>query len=699
MWNRMKLRTKIFLIGGILTVVPLLTVSILSYFSNAEIGTIASQNSVIQADTDLEHIAGGILGMCDLQEKMLNSTLDTAIDFAWHEVGKLGEASLSKDTVEWQAVNQYTKQSQAAKLPKFEVGTTWLGQNTQSKVPSPVVDSTGKLLRCTCTIFQKLNNNGDMLRIATNIIGKDGSRAVGTYIPAVNPDGKANPVISRILAGQTFEGRAFVVDRWYMSTYQPMYNKNKELIGMLYVGVPMESLKTVMAEIQKVKVGKTGYVFVLDSKGNYVISKDNKRDGENIWDSQDANGRFFIRDMCNIGVNLKEGELGEIRYSWKNPGEADARDKITKIAYFKSLDWVIGVGAYEDDFFEARDAIISAGNRGTMQVLAIAGISLVVSIVVWFLVSSGLIKKITQVITILRSGAEQTSQAASQIAQASQSLASGSSEQAASLEETSASIEEMTSMIKGNVTNIASTDELATVANDEAQKGSEAMSRMLNAIEDIRASSDETSKIIRAIDDIAFQTNLLALNAAVEAARAGEAGKGFAVVADEVRNLSQRSAQAAKDTSRLIEESVKKSERGVEISQEVSKSLDNISQGAKKVSVLVKEIAMASQEQAQGIEQINTAVIQMDTVTQSNAANAEETASASEELSAQTQELNMGIVDLESLINGSAARKGNQNEPDFRYQKTSGKSERSEKPQSMNVTRTFADKHEETFVE
>ena len=175
---------------------------------------------------------------------------------------------------------------------------------------------------------------------------------------------------------------------------------------------------------------------------------------------------------------------------------------------------------------------------------------------------------------------------------------------------------------------------------------------MSQAIDDIKTSSDETAKIIKTIDEIAFQTNLLALNAAVEAARAGEAGKGFAVVAEEVRNLAQRSAEAARNTADMIEGSVKNADNGVQISQEVGQSLQEIAEGNRKVNDLVAEIAAASAEQAQGIEQINTAVGQMDQVTQSNTASAEESSSAAEELASQAQELKGMVTRFKLSENG-----------------------------------------------
>jgi methyl-accepting chemotaxis protein len=183
------------------------------------------------------------------------------------------------------------------------------------------------------------------------------------------------------------------------------------------------------------------------------------------------------------------------------------------------------------------------------------------------------------------------------------------------------------------------------------------MGEMKQAMDGIKAASANIAKIVRTIDEIAFQTNILALNAAVEAARAGEAGAGFAVVAEEVRSLAQRSANSAKETAEKIEDSVARSEHGVQISAKVAQSLDEILDKARKVDGLVAEIATASNEQSQGIGQVTIAVSQMDKVTQGNAAGAEESASASEELSAQAELMRDSVHSLQKLVGGDASTK------------------------------------------
>jgi len=267
------------------------------------------------------------------------------------------------------------------------------------------------------------------------------------------------------------------------------------------------------------------------------------------------------------------------------------------------------------------------------------------------------VQNLDEAMSQVSEAAAQVSSASGEISSGAQSLAEGSNTQASSLEEVGASLEEMSSMTKQNADNSNQAKLLASEARGAANEGDAAMKSMASAIQQIKTSSDNTAKIVKTIDEIAFQTNLLALNAAVEAARAGEAGKGFAVVAEEVRNLAMRSAEAAKNTTEMIEESVKNADGGVKITQEVAKSLGQIVDRVGKVGDLIAEIAAASNEQAQGIEQVNTAVASMNHVTQQNAANSEESASAAEELSSQAAELS-NMVAAFTLSSGGGSRPG-----------------------------------------
>lgn len=336
----------------------------------------------------------------------------------------------------------------------------------------------------------------------------------------------------------------------------------------------------------------------------------------------------------------------------QKPKEAFALSKAELLPAFKNASAaILKLVEFNRQIGEADGASIQKSVRraetglwlgSTLAILAGASIA--------FMIIRGTSRILTGVAESIGEGSGQISSASGQVSSASQSLAEGASEQAASLEETSSSLEEMASMTKRNHQSAVQVNGLAREARAAADGGTSEMEAMVRAMNEIKASGDETAKVVKTIDEIAFQTNILALNAAVEAARAGEAGMGFAVVADEVRSLAQRAAHAAKETSAMIENSLTKTTQGVEISVKVAESLKEIVGKVRRVDELAAEVASASKEQSQGIEQLNTAVVQMDKVTQSNAASAEETASAAEELNAQAQVLRESVGQLMRMV-------------------------------------------------
>ncbi len=235
---------------------------------------------------------------------------------------------------------------------------------------------------------------------------------------------------------------------------------------------------------------------------------------------------------------------------------------------------------------------------------------------------------ISKVITI----STQVLTGVNQLTEAAQSLASGTTEQAASIEEISSSMNEIGSVARTNNENATQAQTLSTHTTNEIAKGNSQMEAMLKSMGEINTTSTDVSKVIKVIDEIAFQTNLLALNAAVEAARAGKYGKGFAVVAEEVRNLAARSSEAAKNTTELIETSIKEVENGVQNADHTAVILKEFVESIEKVNDLIGEISSASQEQANSVNEINISMNQVNQIIQQNSSISEETASSSQEL-------------------------------------------------------------------
>lgn len=253
----------------------------------------------------------------------------------------------------------------------------------------------------------------------------------------------------------------------------------------------------------------------------------------------------------------------------------------------------------------------------------------------------------------INQSSEQVACGSDQVSCGAQALSQGATEQASSIEELSATINEISDQIRQNAQNATNAKIQTEQAGIEITESNIQMQEMIKAMNDISNKSNEISKIIKTIDDIAFQTNILALNAAVEAARAGAAGKGFAVVADEVRNLAGKSAEAAKNTSSLIEDTVQAVEKGASMADNTAKAMISVVDGAKSVTQLVDEIANQSDKQANAIYQVTQAVEQISSVVQTNSATAEESAAASEELSGQAQILKT-LVDNFKLRNSES---------------------------------------------
>jgi methyl-accepting chemotaxis protein len=253
---------------------------------------------------------------------------------------------------------------------------------------------------------------------------------------------------------------------------------------------------------------------------------------------------------------------------------------------------------------------------------------------------------------------DQVTSGSNQVSQASQSLSQGATEQASSLEEITSSLNEINGQSKQNAENAAEAKTIANTAVENAETGNTQMQNLGQLMEEINVSSNEIKKVVKVIDDIAFQINLLALNANVEAARAGKYGKGFAVVADEVRNLAVRSADAVKETTQIVEDSTKRIDVGVKATEDTATQLDEIVTGSRKVAEYLGEITVASDEQAQGVEQINDGLQQIDLVTQGNTASAEEAASAAEELAAQAQQLSGLVAQFTLAKNGNGNGNG-----------------------------------------
>ncbi len=663
------IRTVLLLMLCLIAVIPLVILWAMVYVQTGQMQATATAESMKLAYSDLDHILQGVVGMVDAENASLKQSVANAMKVARDQLDRTGAVSFTKDKVQWRAKNQISGDTVTLELPKMKVGGAWLGQNDDPAVATPVVDRVKGLMGCAATVFQRMNERGDMLRAATNVETLDKKRAIGTFIPATDSDGKANAVISAVLRGEKYFGRAFVVNAWYEAAYEPIYSDAGGVVGMLFVGVREDIANRIREQIIGTKVGQTGYVYVLDSQGHYVISQGGKRDGELIWEAKDAAGRPFIQAIIKKALALKPGEIAEEQYPWLNPGDPIARTKVARIGYFAPWDWVIGVGSYADEFMSAKNKIATIAERGQLFIgatllaafLCAALIAFVFStrftkqillsmtciqrlsegeldrdmsrfetnrrdeIGKLFKASKQMVEKLGEVVTQVKSAADNVTSGSQQLSSTAQELSQGATEQAASVEEVSSSMEQMAANIKQNADNALATEKISKKAAEDAGESGKAAMEAAAAMKLI-------SEKIMIVDDIARQTNLLALNAAIEAARAGEHGKGFAVVASEVRKLAERSQKASAEITQISGSTMK-------VAEQAAKMMAQLVPDIRKTSELVQEINSASMEQNTGAEQISKAINQLDKVIQQYASGAEELASTAEELTSQAEQL------------------------------------------------------------
>jgi PAS domain S-box-containing protein len=376
----LKLNIKISILGAGSVLITAGALVALAVWQSGQYNELAQSEVDRLLDADLDHIAEGAYNLVRTEDEAVKEQLSRNLSVMRYILAAGGGADLSRETVEWTAVNQFTGQSATMRLPRMLVGGRWIGQNSQPAVMTPVVDEVERLVGETATIFQRINERGDMLRVATNVRDSRGRRAIGTYIPAIDADGSPNPVIAAVLQGKTYHGRAFVVNAWYLTAYEPLRDLAGGLVGMIYVGIKQKSVEMrIRHAIQQIKVGKTGYVYVLGGKGEdrgrYIISWKGERDDENIWDSTDSDGRYVAQEIIRKATVLKPGEMATERYRWQNPGETEPRWKVARLTYYAPWDWVIGVGVHEDELHSYR-AILSGGRNRMTGVMGAAGIAI-----------------------------------------------------------------------------------------------------------------------------------------------------------------------------------------------------------------------------------------------------------------------------------------------------------------------------------
>ncbi len=694
---RLMLKHKVIGLPVIAAILPVLVTFVVTAFQKSSVSEQIEDELDILAQDSMKRLAIAIQDTCQVTYNMIQKDVDRKSQDAADFFSAMGGFSLSTEMVTWKAVNQFTGKEFTVALPKMMVmKTTWLGQDAKLDESSFYVDEVKNKFGGTYAIFQRVNKRGDMMQVATTMAASKHIRAIGSTMPATAKGHKV-PVISTILKGKPFSGVAYVGKAWYVSCFRPIAGPDGKIIGMLFAGEPNNIPDTLRRAILNMKVAKTGYVYILGGKhphhrGHYIISKDGKRDGENIWNSKDKEGRRYIQSIVNRGVSLDPGEVIFERYPWQNIGEKQSRWKVAAISYFKPWDWIIGVGAYEDDYYDAKANVESSLSQ-IIWVMVISGLAvllLVIGIALFF--GNRFIRPITRITTVAdyiskgnlsaaadtikapdgskplaedRTTTDETGQLwkaieimteslnalVGQVQQSGLQVTSSATELAASAKQQETTMANQVTSTKRVVKSVEEISKVATELVDTmhqvagmfqeteafANKGQSDLTQMEAAmhnmegasrsisgrLETINEKAENITNVVDTIAKVADQTNLLSLNAAIEAEKAGEYGRGFNVVAREIRRLADQTAVATLDIEQMVGEMQSAVSTGVmemdKFIAEVKHSAEDVGNISAQLTRIIEQIKVLSpsfetvnaamDDQSSNARKINQAIV------------------------------------------------------------------------------------------
>ncbi len=688
MLKKLKFNQQLLIIGISLTIIPLICAFGFVFKQNKGKTQLAKQESFKLADADLQHIVESIYTLAKTQQEVIETNLENALNVAEDLLAKAGGLQFDLESETWDATNQYSKMVSSVTLPKVYIGDTWLGKINSKNQQAPLVDEVLKLVGTTCTVFQMMNPDGDMLRVATNVIKKNGQRAIGSYIPSINSDGSSNPVISSVKRGQTYVGRAYVVDGWYITAYKPLYNESRQLVGMLYVGIPQESTTTLRKVIMDMVIGKTGYVYVLDKTGSYLISKNGQQDGKNIMGDRDENGQYFIKELIAKATILTDGKTVDHTYQWKDPVDNTVKPKKVKVAYFKKWDWIISAGSFEEEFIESALLIAESARKGNIALLILIGISVLAAIFVWILVARRVMNQL---------GADP-----SEIASIADSIARGDltvefnangkhiTGVYGNMKDMTQNLARMFADITGGVQTLTSSSTELSAISQQMASGSEQSSEKANnvasaaeemstSMNSVAAATEQTTAslqmIVSAAEEMSVTINEIAKNTAKGSQTTSEAVEKAEHISGKVKELGKAASEISKVTETISDiseqtnllalnatiEAARAGEAGkgfAVVAGEIKALAQQTAEATDEIGSRIGDVQASTQESVSAIGSIVEIINEINMIVTSVATAIEEQSATTQEISSNVSQAAAGVQEVNENVNQTSAVAG-----------------------------------------
>jgi len=639
----LSLRRRLILTGVILAIVPIFALGWL----------IRKQ---FTAASDLARSAGQTLEAANLHDTVdtLLKSVETANSDAIEPLGLAratlngsGGLSISRRRATWQVTNEITGEHTRVKVPVAVIGK-W--SKRQARQPRrELVDEIHDLAGVTCTIFERMNPAGDMLRIATTITGADGKRATGTFIPAFTANGQANPAVAAALKGQRYTDVVEKDGQEYDAAFDAIVDAHGETVGMLYVTRPRPAREQlIQAALSRVALPAHSEVFGLYAKGT--------RTGElSFWHGTSGRepgaaerGRLVRDAMAHSETTAQE------RYV-----SAQGVRMAVELAPVNHGECVLAVAVPEDEYLLPATGIEALGVRTGARVWILLALSVLVSVLFWTRYARLIEHVFSALAGCLRDEGQRLIHSTAVMGRLTKQLLARSAERVPAIEKVVEAGRVVEHVAHANRAEIAEALKSAGDSDGQVQAASEYLKAMQTSIGEIVQSNDRIAGVMRTIDEIAFQSKILALNASIEAARAGNAGVSFAVVADEFGVLARRCAEAANTTTDLLTDCVARTRNGDANLLQLSSAVNKISENSGAVKDRMRQAQLGADEQARSATHAASAIAGLQQLLEADTERTHEVLQAAKSVHGQARSLRFGIdglADVRSLKDGSKAR-------------------------------------------